>query len=547
VTDDQQQPGVRPLDASGEPIAAPPVSVPAKRTGTTVAIVVGAVAVAAIVAVVAWRTILGSPFTAAEAVPADADVVITMDFLQIRDLDKVDRLIQAFAEPMAEHDIIDDVPDLEAALAEFDDAMEEEVGFRFAEDVLSWIGRSGSLAFWIPDEVLDPAALEVPEVPDLLLTLEVTDQAAAQDFLDLWIGEIRESGAEVETVQVAGVQAYASGGDAPAVVMALEDERLIIASGVDIVRRAIEVDVADSVAQTDDFQELASVIGGDPLMTFYLAPSLMETFADVVEQGGGGPMTGQLPDTGVMAAMTLDDYGAGLWALDLPARTYGFIDVVIPEDFMDGIEELMDESMAQAGVAESDVDEMTGPIDDMLGMSLTDDLLPQFGGEMLFAVVPASDGMFARDLGADIGMLFGMGVADSAVVQDALDRLVDIARDEGVTVETVDGVTVMDDGAGPIAAMSVTDDALLASTSPDAIGEFASGGGALGEGDTFTRTDGLVQGDGMVFYVDINAIVDDFVTEDEVRDVLAPLVSIGAGFVTEGDYVVSDVRLVIDY
>lgn len=556
------EPAVRPLDPEGRPVAPSPVVAETSRSKLMAGLLVGLLVVAGIGGAIAWRVLTGSPFAAAEAVPADADLVITMDFLQLTDLDPVDRLIQAFAEPMARHGIIDETPDLDAALREFDDMAEEEIGFRFAEDVLSWIGRSGSIAVWMPESAfaLDPYAGDV--IPTVLATLEVRDEAKAQAFLDRVLEQARTEGAEVESALIAGIAAHAvADGDEPFFV-ALHDGRLLIGDSTETLRRAIELDPGNSVAQTDDFQQLAAVIGGDALMTYYMSPSLGRKLVRAYEeQDMEIPFVEQLSTSGVMASTTLDESGlvvrsaspiwegitasAGSWSARLPADVYGFVDVTFPERYF---EELVDgylDAMGSAGLTEADIESFTSPLDEMLGMSLTDELLPQFGGEIMLAVGPADDGALAESL--PLGVLFGLGVDDAGVVERALSNGLELAAEQGVRVYERDGVDVIEADGAVIAATTVTQDGIFASSSPDQLVGFLRDSGGLGAAERYQRVDGATEGDGLAFYLDIAGIVGDFVTDEEVGDVLAPLVAAGAGYRIEGDYQVAEFRLVIDY
>lgn len=554
---------VRPLDESGRPIEPRRPIAPDSRRPLLVGAGIGLLALIAIGAVVAWRTLVGSPFGAAEAVPADADVVITVDFLQIRDVERVDRLVRAFAEPMARHGLIDDVPDLEGALREFDDVAEQETGFRFGEDVLGWIGRTASIGVWIPESALALDPFAEPAPPVFLATVEVRDQDRATDFLERVIAEAERSGVRVQTAQISGGPAYWIEADEEPVVVALQDGRFVIGDSTDSVRRALELDPADSVAQTDDFQRLASAVGGDPVVTYYGSASLGEKMTRLsADLGAELPFADQLRSAG-MAAFFLDDDGiamraatsafedltvrTGTAATALPAGTYGFVDVVLPDGYVGELSDLYLESLRGAGLRDEDVAMITEPADEVIGMSLLDDLLPQFGGELLLAVAPANDGMLAQETGVDIGGVFGLGVQDGNVVQTALDRTVDLLTQQGLVVRDQAGMRVLEVEGSDLGALALDSDSLYVASSPTLLQDVLSGNGTLGATDRYRRIDDLVGGDGLAFYVDVAGIAEDFVTDDQIRDVVAPLLALGAGYEVQGDLQITDFRLLIDY
>ena len=268
---------VRPLDAEGVPIERPP-QIRGRRSGVVTAVVIGILAVVAVGAAIAWRTLTGTVYGAAETIPNDADIVLTIDFMQLRDVDRVDRFISAFADPMQQHGIIDEVTDLETAMREFDDVAQEEIGFRFAEDVLSWIGRSASLAIWVPDGLFDITSPESFEVPKVMLVLQVRDQEGAQEFLDRLVLDLEQDGAIIDQFDIAGTAAYTFDGDDP-VVVALAEDRFVIGESTATVREALELEAADSIAQTDEFQLLAGAIGDDPIATVYASPVQGSSFS----------------------------------------------------------------------------------------------------------------------------------------------------------------------------------------------------------------------------------------------------------------------------
>lgn len=555
---------VRPLDDAGNPIVHSHGDGRSHRGGLIAGGIVAVVAVLAIGGVVVWNNLIGSAYGAAEAVPADADMVVTIDFLQIRDTEQVERFVQVFAEPLAEHGIIDEAPDFEGALREFDDEAEKELGFRFAEDVFSWIGRSGSVAVWLPDSMFDVTTYDPDIIPSFLATLQVRDEQAAQSFLDRVLAEAQADGEEFERIQVGGSAAYRIPDSSGDIYLALYDGRFLVAESVTTLRRAIETDAAASVAQTEDFQSLTAALGGEPLMTMYVSSSIGEQLADTYEELGiDFPYSNALAGTSAMATFDLDDdgvalrtasaalpdfpVGAGEWGRTLPANTYGFVDVALPENYLEDMTTLYEDTIAQSGVPQAEIDALTSSADEAIGMSLIDDLLPQFGREMIFAVAPASDGALATELGLDLGLLFGIGVEDAAVVNTALDNVLGEMAAQGLEVTNRDGVRIVTGDGSEFAALTVTDDALAASSSADLLSIFVDGSGTLAGAETYQRIDAAVAGDGLVFYVDIAGIVDDFATDEAVRDVMAPLVGAGAAYTVAGDLQISEFRLLVDY
>lgn len=167
-----------------------------KRGWVIGVVIVGLVVLVAVGAVAAYRNLVGEPFAAAGAVPPDADVVISFDLLQVRDTDRINRLASAFAEPLA------DAGEIESAdvnlLEQIDEELSAEFGLTLTDDVIPWIGRSVSLAVWVPAD-LDGVD------PDVLLAMAVRDGSGAEAFIEKVVDQATiDFGGSVERSQVRG-------------------------------------------------------------------------------------------------------------------------------------------------------------------------------------------------------------------------------------------------------------------------------------------------------------------------------------------------------
>ncbi len=561
---DPAERAVRPLDDAGNPILETVTETGSRRGRLIAGAVVALVAVLALGGVLAWRNLVGSPHGAAEAVPADADMVFTFDFLQMRDTERFDRLVRAFATPMAEHGLIDEAPDFEGMLREFDDEAEQELGFRFAEDVFSWMGRSGSLAMWFPRAMFDFDAVDSDALPSVLATLQVRDEAAAAAFLDRLLVKAAEDGDEFEQIQVGGKPAYYFPDETDEFYITLRDGRFLLADSLTLLRRAVETDASESVAELTDFQALSSTLGGEPLMTAYVSPSLGEELAASYERLGiDFPYAEELARTSAMMTVELDDagflvrtanavpdnypIGPGAWGPTLPEGTYGFVDVALPAGYFAEMASFYEDTVASAGLTEADIAALIEPVDQVIGMSLLDDLVPALGGEILLAVAPARDGVIPLEAGIDLGVLLGIGVDDSALVAQALDNALRELENQGITVRDRNGTRVIAVDGVDYGALAVTNDAFAASSSPELLETFVAESGSLGATPTYQRVDSSVAGDGLAVYVDITRILGDFVDDATISDVLSPLAAAGGSYTVENGFQLSEFRLLIDY
>ncbi len=558
MNDEALPPAVTTLNADGTP------AVPAARSsGPRAGFIGGVIALivlAAVGSVLAWRLVMGSPYSAAEAVPSDADIVLTIDFAQLRDLERVDRFIQAFAAPMARHGIIDDVPDLENAMREIDDVAEEELGFRFAEESLAWIGRSAAVAIWVPDDLLDPAAaVELDAPPPLLVTVDIRDGDAASAFLDRMLAEAVSAGGNVVDLAIDGTAAHEVVFDdgALTLVAAIDGDRFVVADTVATMRRSLSVEDGNSVAQVDDFQELAGALGDGPLMTWYLSDGLGERMATTYRNLGVAAVEADAAFRAAMAGVVLDDHGVllrsatfvdqdataagpGDWSRDLPGETYAFLSLLVPERFLSDAADALLETVAGAEPGAGAQTELIASVDDLLGVSLLDELLPQFGRELLLAVMPTTESQEVP------GVLLGIGLADPTPVETALRHLTGSLQGE-IEIRVEDGTTIFELDPSFSLAASVTEDALFVSLGSTALNRFEAGADGVTESESYRRTDTQTIGDGLVLYAHVGGLVADFADDPVVADILRPLEAVGVGAEVQGDIEISEMRVLVDY
>jgi hypothetical protein len=571
-----QEPGyVRPLSEDGTPdLDALTASQPRSRRGAVIGgVVLAVVAAGAVGGVVLWRSLVGSAFAATEAVPPDADFVVTFDLLQLRDSEQLERLVSAFTGPAVDQGLID--ADDADWLTRLDEVLFEEAGFTLADDVAPWIGRSVSIAGWLPDG-FDFANPYAGDEPGGVLVVSVRDRDGAAAFLDKLVSSLEEtSGDAAVRTSLRGGELVAVDDDSDSDLNLqllgfygyLDDERLILATSRDEIERGLDARDGESLADDADFAALMDALPANRLVAGYVATDWV---ADAVRSA---PLDGEAPAGIDQFIGTIDETGAFAGSITLEGEGVAF-DLVAPavegQSSVDASvltfpERLPDETLAFFGSPLPDdaigtgleswrdidpflYDDTVGGLEEMLGFDLVGDVLPALGREIVVAAVGTPEGMFRDQFGVDIGIVGGIGVLARGPVEDAVGALEDMAAEGGISVRSLGNVSVIGDEFSDFFAYGVGDDALAVGTGPAVVEALLSGAGdPVTTTPLYQQLDGLLPGDGMVLYVDMHGIYNAVNWQDPERGILDPLVGIGAADETTGGLVHGRLMVLVDY
>lgn len=537
-------------------------------------IVLGVIVVGAIGAVIAWRTLVGSAFASAAAVPPDADFVMTFDLLQVRDSDRVDRLIEAFTVPAAEQGLIDD-GDIDV-IGAIDEDLAEEIGMTLGADVVPWIGRSVSLAMWVDGGLTMDELAEVERPEDFIggvLVVGVRDGGGAEEFIaDLSSVMADETDGLIE-------RRPHEGGMLTTVVMDDLDEGMHMWLGGDFMIMAIrEADLnrsltardGESIRDRSAYEEVMASLPSDRLMAMYVGTDWIADLYDDPAFAELGPQMETVRDQldafeGIGMAMTLRDEGV---SFDMAFRT-GDPDL-LPVDSFDasGLEllgRLPDDTLFHVGfpveeAAFSEVaeplrdidaglyDEIAGQAHDLLGVDLFEDVLPAFGREAVLAVVPTPEGLLADEFGISVGGVAAIGVTDRGPVSQALASLEDFAIDNGVNVVSFGDVSVLGADGQNLFAYALGSDVLALGTGPTIVDAVINGvSPTVAENPRYRELDGVLPGDGVPLFVDFQGIFDVAELEQDQRAIVNALQAAGLAGEVDGDLVRVSFLVTIDY
>lgn len=548
---EQPQGSVRPLDETGTPLDPIPAAAPTRRSPWVVA--AGAAAAVLLIGVVGgwlwWVNVIRGPLGAAEVIPGSADMVVTVDALELIEGDRFARIIRAF-DPDGEFD-------LDELITEIDDEVEEEIGLRVFEDVRAWIGRTAAVAVWAPADFLETFDAE----PELAIAVMTRNEGAARQFIDDVVASARRDGAEISVITIAGVEVYSVASETTPALVTVHSGRVLVAN--DPGRLAEMIEPTDPITERSAYDRLWTAADGNAAFaSLYVSENFIdEIVSGVAETGGVAP--GDLPSGAVLAVATLDDDGvqfsaasitlddsgetvSGTWARDLPAGTYGYVSVALPDEAT--IAEFFDSQLdaARDAGAVREVDGLLDEFEDIFGVSLRQ-LVTQFGGEMLLAAVQSDFGPMPALAGGPLGIGFAIGVEDAGLVDDVLAEIPEVLGPDGDVIRRgADGFWAVDLGDGELVRYGVTGDRMIVASDTVTVDALAGrGGGGLTDDAGWQRLAGLI-GEDMVMYVDFARIFSAFAPPETAAD-LAPLRSMGASTSVADGVSVVRVRVVIDY
>ncbi len=587
MTDGSEQGWVEALPPEDETGMMPQVVAPRPEPrGRIVAgLVLTVVIVAAIGLVAAWRASAGDPMASARMVPSDVDLAVTVDVLQLGDGERLERLIGAFADPLHEAGVISEPFDLVDTI---DQALQEQTDLTLSGDVLSWIGRSATVAVAMGDmnwfqgfgefdgidqlggdtgfaeNTVAPAAVRTADAaflqsgfsPGVLITAAVRDHAAAAAFVDKMVALAESADITVTARTVAGYEGFELTEEfvPESELLVLTDDMLLFGTDA-MVTRALALDGGTgSLADDADYQAALRRLPEDRMITAF------------IDTGFLGAMAGGSFGTSGLPGGELGSYAMSLSVVDEGVRlNYGYVgsmeqagegpDMAILESLPSDVIAFFSATggtgvgdMAQLDPSvQFELDQIAAEIESITGIRFLD-LLGALSGDVTVAVTETRDGSIARESAVPIGLVGAVGLLD----RQPIDELLGILRDhpDGYGLELVDDgdLTTVRFGGRDVASLSLGDDLLVVGTGPELVGAVADG---TGEGVTGTalyrELDDLVAGDGLSIFVDVSRLAGLIPLASEERAVIGQARGIGGGIAVDGDGFNVELLILIDY
>jgi hypothetical protein len=450
--------------------------------------------------------ITGTYDAAAEAVPADADIYIGLDLLQLQSAD-ANRVFQAFAEAN---------PDSQMSSAdEFMDSLDDEIadgGISFTEDILSWVGQ------YVGVGIYDFQLATNGEVDsaDFVFAAAIRDRAAAEAFSIVLQQRItEEDGQAIQTGAYKGATIYfAPNFENDGIAFTIHRGMFLISTTQDNIHTSIDAMSGESFMDTEDFRKLSGELPDGALLTAFVRSSLLDSFNEAFSSGlvsGIGTSPSFLWDAGAFSlsfvpeglrldTVTFFDQEVVSEVQQQMINAFAedvAIDARVPQNtllFMGGRRldlnfALLREQFQNADQA-ADFDEAMNAFASEFGFHPEDDLLVHLDGEYAIALVPSSDGFLAsNEVNLGLELLFETSnPAGLTMFMNGVEQF--FSSELGVAPEPIDvnGQVVhqvADPFIGEMLAYALTDDLLILTTSAGLAGDVLSGGSSLRDNPSY--------------------------------------------------------------
>ena len=406
-----------------------------------------------------WRWFAQTDDSAAFAIPAEMDLYVGVDALQVLSGDVSD-LFDTVSESVR---LIsgEDSGDATEAFEGLRRELVEMLGLEEGEDPLAWVGRTAAIAADLDGLTTDIENLDpFGQQPDVLLVIESRDQAAALRTVEALIDDAIEQGESFTRGEFSDLPfwTYVDSISDEVWAVAVTDD-MVVAGTNDAVIDSLEMESGQSLAEAADYQEVVGQLSEGRLMTgfFRLDPDL---FADVE---GFEDIEGQLGPFFTVSTsafgMTIEDDSIrfesvspvpedpdalalfaveGSFADQLGADTLAFFEMPPVKDMYEVFQPLI-----TAAEGEEVVDELRQESLDQLGFDVFDDFILLLDGASGFALT--SDPSSPLDPSIPLSGLLAFGSSETDTLADNLDKIYESAIRDGFPIFERDGRYYVED------------------------------------------------------------------------------------------------------
>lgn len=542
--------GGDPFDSNSVPTVDPDVQVIGSISAPTVLrsrpwlAVIAAAAVVVLVggAALAMRSFFATSVAAAEVMPPDTEMFISIDFLQFiegdaRKLnDTIIWMIEASGEVATE-----DLQDVDGLIGELDRAMQDALNVDFSTDIRPWIGRTVSLSVTGIEGLTDYNGL-----PEILLVIESRDAAAADLFLQEFADGLSVStGVRVASEEYAGQALFVAEDDFefdPPLVFGRIDSVVVFGTR-EAVTSAIDTEPGSSLADDERFAAVMEQLPSDRVMSMYVDAN---AFAGTLEaEGMTSDLVSDYGTDGVGASLSITDFGIRADSVVLGEDPTGGIDLDagsiindLPVDTLAmfggwSIASLWEAIAATLGGYETE--DLLAEAEAEFGVDL-DEFLSLLDGPSAIALVRANGGMMATETGYPIGLEVLLGTSAPADVEGYVDQLVGDLSEGGVEDLRK---RQLDSGSFWVAEIDGIEAAVIG-----VAGDYLAATSSLGLADGIGFSPGLIDNEqlqslaevmevdpgSVLFYLDTPGLVDVFEAPGEIASALAPLGAMAASY-----------------
>ena len=378
----------------------------------------------------------------AEAMPSGTSVYLQVDALRLLSEDTrsiTDALIGAADE---------DVRDLEDAIDEIDNALDDETGLTFTDDIQPWIGQYA--AFGLVD--LDFNDFDEVDSTQLIIAIEVRDRDLADAFIEDLLDSIDSSGPDFIDDDYGDAVIYED--EFEEIAFSRSRNVFYVATNSNIIKDAIDSQTDESLADDPEYRSALDELPRSRAITAYVSGSIIDESSRFLEAEADLQGTCDTYGNALQSvAMSLSFLDNGI-ELDLVAvydedelpeevvtvladtRDVNGFASYFPEDtfalYSGSRLDLAWESARECIIDTVGREEFNFAMDDFedeFGFN-PDDLFPVLDGEYALGVYETNSGYFADSLDVSIGSAFIVQTSDAAEIESRAEDIADAINDQ---------------------------------------------------------------------------------------------------------------------
>ncbi len=471
---------------------------------------------------------------AAEVMPANTVIYLSLDISEIESNDELDSLLAVFADATG-----DDVESLGDFLDQVDQEMEDDFGITLSDDVLPWIGASVGLGLI---ETEEGSFIENGE-SDWLLALEVRDSALADDFVDKLVDEFEDPDEDAEE-GITILNVYGS-----QVAIGMADDFVLIGSTEDVVQEAQEIQSGDALWGNRGYRKVTRQLPHDRLFSMYVNSEIYNSLFESLEGLAATPTTTDLEFSGAFGlSVSVVEEGIRVdlasWSEDVKTTAgqremqqwymdQGELNTpsIFPENtvmfMVAGRMDLTSAEVLETAFTDPDMAEAFGMLDEQFGISIFDDLFPLLDGEFALGLVPLPRGILSGPT-LGIGFMMAAETSDEAALLELLEvfnegieaslaEMDDPTLDLSLETVELEGMTVYEVSMGggglgisfPVVAYGVGEGYLIIASDADTIEDALSEGPSLADNEYFLQMQEAFPDDQFpILYFDVQGFIE---------------------------------------
>ncbi len=403
------------------------------------------------------------------AMPVTTALYASLDMVSLLEPSSIRMLGQLSGEVAADNE--DDLYD------QFDEQL-ASYGLTFEEDIQTWLGRSVGAGILTFDA-------NTSEPDRYVVALEVRDKAAADAFLEKFAANNETESAEYNDFTYLSTTSK----EGQTILLGRSDSLMLMGSDAPAIEASVDALAGESLADAPGFADVLAKLPETRAFTLVGTAALVDGFAAMAAEFDTTGATSGLFDSNYIRALQMmaaslritengiemdvasqydeealtEDERANISQVNLPA---GDMASVAPENTLVYLNSV---GLGTSWETQKNVIEETNEdfadsltlVEEQLGFSLDNELMPQLTGEMGLFVFEATSGLLPELAQLDLGFALAHNVEDATTMQGLLDQFTTVLTSNGIDVVEQDGLQALNFLGTPVGVLGMQDDRMV--------------------------------------------------------------------------------------